>query len=170
MNFSFGSNSNNQTPKGRQKLIEISVLAWDNHLNVVYPCQIKQTFLFSVAPQYKFINMIKKIYILEGELSPLTYCNMSDIYPLHTQCVVIRLCIRSSLLREPVSLRVVIVTSSDVGSGQDLIYSFVPTHYLYLHVKSLSNISIKTNFKQITRVESKLTNVYITLRVTTFCT
>jgi hypothetical protein len=73
-------------------------------------------------------------------------------------------------LREPVSLRVVIVTSSDVGSGQDLIYSFVPTHYMYVHVKSLSNISIKTNFKQITRVESKLTNVYITLRVTTFCT
>jgi hypothetical protein len=73
-------------------------------------------------------------------------------------------------LREPVSLRVVIVTSSDVGSGQDLIYSFVPTHYMYVHVISLSNISIKTNFKQITRVESKLTNVYITLRVTTFCT
>ena len=57
---------------------------------------------------------------------------------------------------EPVSLRVAIVTSCGAVSShnrQDLIYSFVPTHYMY--VISLSNISIKTNFKQITRVELK---------------
>jgi hypothetical protein len=42
---------------------------------------------------------------------------------------------------------------------------------LYKHttyVISLSNISIKTNFKQITRVEIRLTNLYNTLRETTF--
>ena len=37
------------------------------------------------------------------------------------------------------------------------------------YVISLSNISIKTNFKQITRVEIRLTNLYNTLRETTFC-
>ena len=36
-----------------------------------------------------------------------------------------------------------------------------------MYVISLSNFSIKTNFKQITRV--RLTNVYNTLRETTFC-
>jgi hypothetical protein len=39
-----------------------------------------------------------------------------------------------------------------------------------MYVISLSNISIKTNFKQITRVEIKLTNLYNTLGETTFCT
>ena len=38
-----------------------------------------------------------------------------------------------------------------------------------MYVIRLSNISIKTNFKQITRVELKLTNLYNTLRRTTFC-
>jgi hypothetical protein len=37
-----------------------------------------------------------------------------------------------------------------------------------MYVIGLSNISIKTNFKQITRVEIRLTNVYNTLRETTF--
>ena len=43
---------------------------------------------------------------------------------------------------------------------------------LYQHtvyVISVSNISIKTNFKQITRVELKLTNLDNNLRETTFC-
>jgi hypothetical protein len=38
-----------------------------------------------------------------------------------------------------------------------------------MYVISLSNISIKTNFKQIARVELKLTHVYTTPRDTTFC-
>ena len=38
-----------------------------------------------------------------------------------------------------------------------------------MYVISLSNISIKTSFKQITRVDIRLTNVYNTLRETTFC-
>jgi hypothetical protein len=38
-----------------------------------------------------------------------------------------------------------------------------------MYVIRLSNISIKPNFKQITRVELKLTNLYNTLRRTTFC-
>jgi len=37
-----------------------------------------------------------------------------------------------------------------------------------MYVISLSNISIKANFKQITKVELKLTNVYNTLRETRF--
>jgi hypothetical protein len=43
---------------------------------------------------------------------------------------------------------------------------------LYQHTMyaiSLSNISIKTNFKQTTRVEIRLTNLYNTLWETTFC-
>jgi hypothetical protein len=43
------------------------------------------------------------------------------------------------------------------------------TNTVYMYVISLSNISIKANFKQITRVEIRLTNVYNTLRKTTFC-
>jgi hypothetical protein len=39
-----------------------------------------------------------------------------------------------------------------------------------LYVISLSNNSIKTNFKQITRIELKLTNLYKTLRGTALCT
>jgi len=38
-----------------------------------------------------------------------------------------------------------------------------------MYVISLSNISIKTNFQQITRVEIRLTNLYNTLRETTSC-
>jgi hypothetical protein len=38
-----------------------------------------------------------------------------------------------------------------------------------MYVISLSNISIKTNFKQITRVDIRLTNLYNTLGETTFC-
>ena len=38
-----------------------------------------------------------------------------------------------------------------------------------MYVISLSNISINTNFKQITRVELKWTNLYNTLRETTLC-
>jgi hypothetical protein len=38
-----------------------------------------------------------------------------------------------------------------------------------MYVISVSNISIKTNFKQIKIVEIILTNVYNTLRDTTFC-
>ena len=41
---------------------------------------------------------------------------------------------------------------------------------LYKHtVISLFNISIKTNFKKITRIEIRLTDMYNTLRETTFC-
>ena len=68
-----------------------------------------------------------------------------------------------------VSLRVMIATSSDAVSSRirrDLI-KVLYQHTMY--VISLFNISIKTNFKQITRVELKLTNVYHTLRETTFC-
>ena len=46
-------------------------------------------------------------------------------------------------------------------------YKVLHKHTMY--VISLSNISIKTNFKQITRVEIKLLNLYTTLRETTFC-
>ena len=46
-------------------------------------------------------------------------------------------------------------------------YKVLYHHTMY--VISLSNISIKTNFQQITRVEIKLTNLYNTLRETTFC-
>ena len=49
-----------------------------------------------------------------------------------------------------------ITTSCDAVSlrnRQDLIQGLVPPHYIY--VISLSNISIKTNFKQIARVELK---------------
>ena len=38
-----------------------------------------------------------------------------------------------------------------------------------MYVISLSNISIKTNFKQITRIEIRLKNLYNTLGETTFC-
>ena len=78
----------------------------------------------------------------------------------------------SSLLCETVSLRVTIATSCDAvcsHNRQDLIQSLVQTHYVWI---SLSNISIKTNFKQIqhvARVEIKLTNLYNTLSETTFC-
>ena len=44
-------------------------------------------------------------------------------------------------------------------------------HSMYhLYVISLSNISIKTNLKQITRIELELTNLDNILRETTFCT
>ena len=46
-------------------------------------------------------------------------------------------------------------------------YKIVYQHTMY--VISLSNISIKTNFKQITRVDIRLTNLYNTLGETTFC-
>jgi hypothetical protein len=49
-----------------------------------------------------------------------------------------------------------VTTSCDAVSlrnRQDLIQGLVPPHYIY--VISLSNISIKTNFKQIARVELK---------------
>ena len=46
-------------------------------------------------------------------------------------------------------------------------YKVLHKHTMY--VISLSNISIKTNFKQITRVEIRLLNLYTTLRETTFC-
>jgi hypothetical protein len=47
-------------------------------------------------------------------------------------------------------------------------YKILQQHTLY--VISLSNNSIKTNFKQITRIELKLTNLYKTLRGTALCT
>jgi hypothetical protein len=58
-------------------------------------------------------------------------------------------------LCELISLRVAIATSCDAVSSrnrQDLIHSLVPPHYV---CNKLSNISIKTNFKQIARVELK---------------
>ena len=56
---------------------------------------------------------------------------------------------------ELISLRVAIATSCDAVSSrnrQDLIHSLVPPHYV---CNKLSNISIKTNFKKIARVELK---------------
>ena len=38
-----------------------------------------------------------------------------------------------------------------------------------MYVISLLNISMKSNLKQITKVELELTNLYNTLRETTFC-
>ena len=46
-------------------------------------------------------------------------------------------------------------------------YKVLYKHTIY--VISLSNISMKTNFKQIVRVEIRLTNWYNNLRETTFC-
>ena len=46
-------------------------------------------------------------------------------------------------------------------------YKVLYKHTMY--VISLSNISLKTNLKQITRVELRLTNFYITLRETKSC-
>ena len=72
---------------------------------------------------------------------------------IHTQCVGTRLYIRSCLLCELTALQLVsTVTRSDPGSHNrlDLIHSLVPTHFVCI---SLSSISIKTNFKQITKVE-----------------
>ena len=71
-------------------------------------------------------------------------------YPLHTQCGGTKLCIRSSLLCEPVSLRVVMRFVHATGKTW---YKVLYQHTMY--VISLSNISIKTNFKQIARVELK---------------
>jgi hypothetical protein len=65
------------------------------------------------------------------------------------------------------------VTSNDEVNSyyrRDLIRSVVPTHSNgTMYVISLLNISIKSNLKQITRVELELTNLYNTLRETTFC-
>ena len=41
-------------------------------------------------------------------------------------------------------------------------------HIIFMYVINLSNISIKDNFKQITRVELNLTNLHNTLRETIF--
>jgi hypothetical protein len=46
-------------------------------------------------------------------------------------------------------------------------YKVLYKHTVY--VITLSNISINTNIKQITRVEMRLTNWYNTLKETTFC-
>jgi hypothetical protein len=48
-------------------------------------------------------------------------------------------------------------------------YKVLYKHTMYVIVISLSSISIKTNFKQITRVQIRLTNLHNTLRETTFC-
>jgi hypothetical protein len=86
-----------------------------------------------------------------------------DKYPLHAHCWY-KLCIRSSLLCESVSLRVVMRLVHATGKTWCKIL-----YQQTMYVISLSNISIKTNFKQIARVELKLTHVYTTLRDTTFC-
>ena len=82
---------------------------------------------------------------------------------------VARLCIRSILLCEPISLRVTIATSCDAvcsHNRQDLIQSLVQ-HTMY--VINLSNISIKANLKQLIRVEIRLTNLHNTVWQITFC-
>ena len=79
----------------------------------------------------KCLNHINRIRIASGGNSVYKY-NRRDvtqyivpthvyliIYPLHTQCDGTRLCIRSSLLCEPVSLRVVIATSCDAVSSRE---------------------------------------------------
>jgi hypothetical protein len=48
-------------------------------------------------------------------------------------------------------------------------YKIVYQHTMTMYVISLSNISIKTNFKQIARVEIRLTNLHNTQGETTFC-
>ena len=73
--------------------------------------------------------------------------NTNNKYPLHTT----------------------IVTSCDAVSScnSKTWYNILYQHTVY--VVSLSNISIKTNFKQITRVELKLTNLQNALKTATFC-
>jgi hypothetical protein len=63
---------------------------------------------------------------------------------------------------EPVVWTSITTSCDEVCSHnrQDLMQSLAPTHYMY--VTSLSNISIK-HFKQITRVELRLTNLYNSL-------
>jgi len=51
--------------------------------------------------------------------------------------------------------------------GTNIMPELIPYHNT-MYVISLYNISIKTHLKQITRVESKLANLYNTLRETTF--
>ena len=73
-----------------------------------------------------------------------------DIYTHYIQCGGTLLCIRSSLLCEPVSLRVVMRL---VHATDKTWYTFLYHHTMY--VLSLPSISIKTNFRQIARVELK---------------
>ena len=73
-----------------------------------------------------------------------------DIYTHYIQCGGTLLCIRSSLLCEPVSLRVVMRL---VHATDKTWYTFLYHNTMY--VISLSNISMNTNFKQIARVELK---------------
>ena len=57
----------------------------------------------------------------------LNFISPNYIYPLHIQCGGTRLCIRLSLLCEPVSLRVAIATSCDAVSSrnrQDKLYCY----------------------------------------------
>ena len=67
-----------------------------------------------------------------------------------------------------------ITTSRDSRVVMPLVHTTGKTWYkmLYqhtMHVISLSNSPIKTNFKQITKVEIRLINLYHTLVETTFC-
>ena len=68
-----------------------------------------------------------------------------NTFSLHTECVGIQLCIRSSLLCEPVSLRVTIFVMQLVHATGKTWYKVLYQHTMY--VISLSNISIKTNNK-----------------------
>ena len=102
--------------------------------------------------------VVPNLLICEIVIYIKSYINYSNI--LHIQCIIqllrliythyihsgyTRLCIRSNLSCEPVSLRVCRVNQ----------YHYESRYHHTMYVISLSNISIKTNFKQIARVELK---------------
>jgi hypothetical protein len=70
------------------------------------------------------------LHVLQDAKLPKPICNWNTDFKvkgntlnknaLHTECVGTRLCIRSSLLCEPVSLRVEIATSSDGVSSRNM--------------------------------------------------
>jgi hypothetical protein len=113
------------------------------------------------------------------------YCNYSSsdnamiiywcflIFKIHTHYI------HSVVVQDFVSGRACCVNQYHYESRQRrvlirLVHATGKTWYkvLYKHtmyVISLSNISININFKQITRVEIRLTNLYNTLRKTAFC-
>ena len=85
-------------------------------------------------PNYECsVSFWTKIYMLSIGLSVYVVQVKINTYYIHS--VVVQDCIRSSLLCEPVSLRVAIATSCDAVSSrnrQDLIHthSLVPPHYV----------------------------------------
>ena len=106
----------------------------------------------------------------------MIYCELAQWSwnDIHTHCL------HSVLVQDFVSGQACCVNQYHCESryrrvGMQLVRDTGKTWYIVLYqnimyVISLSNISIKTNFKQIRRVELKLTNLDSTLRETTCCT